>query len=635
MANTKALFSQRFDAARTAWTHGDEPAAAESLRWAIAAARSDRALRPELASALFNLGKLSRRLGQAGEAEAEPLLTESLALGEELFGRQGAAIAPVLHELSRLYLQQSQHARAEEALGRLLAIARVKGEEHPDVATALVDLAFVKRKLGDDASAEALYRDALRIRERVLEPNNMLTVGTLERLSETCAARGNFAEAVALLRRALPAREAALGAGHERVRAARSRLVELESHMAVPADKAPAAAATPPRDVVDTPTSQAPSPTNSKDLELLGRPELRVLRPAPRPRERSKTPTIVAAVAVTSLMASSIPTPSASQIVIPSPKSARPSGGVTGRESQAAYRDVVLADVAHGDATSGDAPVGDWRSPVTQVQADSPEPARKKRTVQYVSAGVAAVVIAMAGLLMLRPRVGNGRIAASAETSAAQRTAAVAAAAPVVTGAATGGLSIGTGMAAKVAVTHADSLRAASATPVPAAPVVQREQRAPELRAPRVDVRLDSVNMPSMPAAPSVDAILRSAERQRASDTNRTETDEVPRPTSTDVDHAHTAPKIIGRPPEPAFPEPLLRSGRREGQVVVRFLVNELGRVDVTSIIVERSDDEQFTDAVRDVLPRFRFEPAHTLTVESKPVATWVSVPFRFTTKKK
>jgi len=518
----------------------------------------------------------------------------------------------------------------------LLAIARVKGQEHPDVATALVDLAFVKRKLGDDASAEALYRDALRIREKVLEPNHILTVGTLERLSETCAARGNFAEALALLRRALPAREAALGADHERVRAARSRLAELESQKASAADTTAAAAPMPIRDVVvDTPSTQAPSPTNSKDLELLGRPELRVLRPAPRPRERSKTPTIVAAVAVTSLMASSIPTPSASQIVIPSPKSARPSGGVTGRESQAAYRDVVLADVAHGDATSGDAPVGDWRSPVTQVQADSPEPARKKRTVQYVSAGVAAVVIAMAGLLMLRPRVGNGRIAASAETSAAQRTAAVAAAAPVVTGAATGGLSIGTGMAAKVAVTHADSLRAASATPVPAAPVVQREQRAPELRAPRVDVRLDSVNMPSMPAAPSVDAILRSAERQRASDTNRTETDEVPRPTSTDVDHAHTAPKIIGRPPEPAFPEPLLRSGRREGQVVVRFLVNELGRVDVTSIIVERSDDEQFTDAVRDVLPRFRFEPAHTLTVESKPVATWVSVPFRFTTKKK
>src|SRR5215213_1918352 len=56
MADTKALFTQRFDAARTAWTHRDEPAAAESLRGAIVAARSDPSLRRELASALFHLG---------------------------------------------------------------------------------------------------------------------------------------------------------------------------------------------------------------------------------------------------------------------------------------------------------------------------------------------------------------------------------------------------------------------------------------------------------------------------------------------------------------------------------------------------------------------------------------------------
>ena len=64
-------------------------------------------------------------------------------------------------------------------------------------------------------------------------------------------------------------------------------------------------------------------------------------------------------------------------------------------------------------------------------------------------------------------------------------------------------------------------------------------------------------------------------------------------------------------------------------------IVNELGAVDVASIIVERSDHELFSEAVRDVLPRYRFEPAHTLTPESKPVAAWVSVPFRFTTKKR
>ena len=564
MADTKALFTQRFDAARTAWTHGDEPAAAESLRGAIVAARSDRSLRRELASALFHLGKLSRKLGKAGEAEAGPLLTEALAISEELFGEDDA-LAPVLHELSRLHVQQSQHARAEDALGRLLTIARVKGEEHPDVAAALVDLAFVKRKLGDDASAEALYRDALRIREKVLEPNHMITVGTLERLSETCAARGKFAEALALLYRALPTREAALGAGHERVRVMRSRIAELEAQMAIAADTEAAAAPRATRDVVDTSSTDAPTPINSKDLEFV------------------------------------------------------------------AHRDVVLADVAQGDVAHGDVAHGDVAA------------ARKKRTVRYASAGVAAVAVAITGLLMLRPRAGSGRALVSTEVSAAQRTSA--AGALVETVPATRTVSMGTGAAAIVAARDADSLRAASTRPVPPAPtaaVIQREQRAPEsappeLRAPHVKVHLDSIKIPSMPAALSIDAILRSAmERQRPSDTDRTEMrDEIARPASADADHAHTAPRLMGRPPEPAFPDALLRSGPREGQVVVRFRVDEFGRVDVANMIVERSDHELFTAAVREVLPRFRFEPAYTLTSDSKPVAAWVSVPFRFTTKKR
>jgi TonB family protein len=105
-------------------------------------------------------------------------------------------------------------------------------------------------------------------------------------------------------------------------------------------------------------------------------------------------------------------------------------------------------------------------------------------------------------------------------------------------------------------------------------------------------------------------------------------------PTPADVDVAVTPPKIIGRVPEPRFPELLLRSGYREGKVVVRFTVDELGRVDAASMIVEQSDHEAFTSAVRDILPRFRFEPARTHGPDSKPVAAWVTVPFRFTTKK-
>ena len=67
------------------------------------------------------------------------------------------------------------------------------------------------------------------------------------------------------------------------------------------------------------------------------------------------------------------------------------------------------------------------------------------------------------------------------------------------------------------------------------------------------------------------------------------------------------------------MPDALLRSGTREGQVVVRFLVSELGKVDVASMVVERSDDDLFTEAVRDVLPLFlpRARPHSRLGIEA------------------
>ncbi len=641
MADTKALFTQRFDAARTAITAGDSPAAAESLYSAIVVARTDPSLRRELAAALFHLGKLSRTFGRAGESEAEPLLTEALAISEELFGREDAALVPLLNELSRLHIHRSQHALAEDVLERLLAIARGKSEENADVATALAGLAVVKRKLGDDASAEALFRDALRIREKVLEPGHMVIVVTLEHLAETCAARGNLAEALALLRRGLATREVALGPGHATVQVARSRVAELELQVAVAADTAAAAA------VMDAPGATVPSPIPPKKLRLLAKPEPRALRPVAFSRERSKTPTVTAAVAAASLMASSMQTPSASQIAISPPESARPSGSGTGRESGVPHRFAVVADVAHSDVANEDASPDDWRSTTAPVQADSPA-ARKKRML-FASVGVAAV--ALAGLLMLRPRAGGGSDPVPTKMNAPQRT--TAAVAPVVKAPATRTGSTTTGAAAIVVATGAESLPSSSATPAATAPVVKPEQGAPEsapLRLPRVDVHLSPINMPKIPdpsiaKAPSFDSIARSAtERQRASDTDRTGTREkVSTPTPADVDNAVAAitavtavtpPKLIGRVPEPRFPDALLRSGHHEGQVVVRFMVNEFGSVDAASMVVEQSDHDLFTAAVRDILPRFRFEPARTRAPESKPVAAWVSVPFRFTTKR-
>ena len=658
MADTKALFTQRFAAARAALTAGDEPAAAESLHAAIVVARSEPGLRLELASALFQLGKLSRKFGRAGEAEAELLLTEALAISQELFGREHAALAPLLNELGRLHIQRSQYARAKDVLERWLAIARAKGEENVDVATALAGLAVVKRKLGDDATAEALYRDALRIREKALEPNHMATVVTREHLSETCAARGNFAEALALLRRALATREVALGPGHATVQAARSRVAELELQAAVAADTAAAAAAKAARGAIPTPawlkrvpdspaaTPSTPvaSPVNSKKPEFFDEPEPRVLRPAGLSRERA-TPTVTAAVAAASLMASSIQMPSASQMVIspPAPESAPPSASATGRESGAPDRDAILAYIAQIDVASDQAVLDDVQSDFAAAEPEPIEPARKNRRTLYLSAGGAAVAIAIAGLLMVRPRANAGSAPASATISAAHRTTV----AGTVTGAsATVTGSTAAGVAAVVGATRADSPRFATTASPQTAPVAQPDQHAseaapPELRLPRVDVHVRPISVPKITvpsiSAPSAESIARSAmERPRTSDTDRTGTGEkASLPASADVDIAVTPARIVGRVPEPVFPDALLRAGRREGQVLVRFVVNEGGNVDVATMIVERSDDDLFTSAVRDILPRFHFEPARTRAPESKPVSSWVSVPFRFTTKKK
>jgi TonB family protein len=91
-------------------------------------------------------------------------------------------------------------------------------------------------------------------------------------------------------------------------------------------------------------------------------------------------------------------------------------------------------------------------------------------------------------------------------------------------------------------------------------------------------------------------------------------------------------PVLIGPAPVPYFPE-ALRSQRTEGEVVVRFRVDERGRVDVSSMKVVKSDHELFTLAVRNVLPRFHFEPARSAAPESKPRSEWVDFRAEFALK--
>jgi len=219
--------------------------AAESLyRDALRALEhADAPSEPALVGTLNALGQLL--VDQGAFDEAESMLTRALELSEAAPGAYDEELPILLLELSRVYILQSSYERAEKPLQRLLAITKAQGEGRPEVATVLASLAAVRHARGDYTSAEELYREALRIRERTLSPNHITTAATLESLAETCAARGRFADAVSLCNRALSMREATLGVNDASVRVVRKRIADLqleapeESRLRTPPRSAP------------------------------------------------------------------------------------------------------------------------------------------------------------------------------------------------------------------------------------------------------------------------------------------------------------------------------------------------------------------------------------------------------------
>lgn len=69
---------------------------------------------------------------------------------------------------------------------------------------------------------------------------------------------------------------------------------------------------------------------------------------------------------------------------------------------------------------------------------------------------------------------------------------------------------------------------------------------------------------------------------------------------------------------------PLLRDAGVNGEVQVKFRVNEEGRVDAESIEILSTSHEAFGDATRRVVERMRFRPAK---VDGRSVKVWVILP--------
>lgn len=88
-------------------------------------------------------------------------------------------------------------------------------------------------------------------------------------------------------------------------------------------------------------------------------------------------------------------------------------------------------------------------------------------------------------------------------------------------------------------------------------------------------------------------------------------------------------PRIIGNALSPRYPNALRESGIA-GQVVVRFVVDTLGRAEMDGVTVLETSHGLFAEAVKNALGGYRFSPGE---VGGRKVRTLVQLPFTFALK--
>lgn len=151
--------------------------------------------------------------------EATDLLETAVDSQRELLGQNHPDVAATLDDLARVYFEQSRYDDAEPLHLRALEIRETMlGEDHLDVAASLHSLAVFHRDVhADYETAEALFRRGLEIRERALGPEHPNITDTLRSLGNLQKEKGEYDLAQASLTRALDITRAKLGPEHPSV----------------------------------------------------------------------------------------------------------------------------------------------------------------------------------------------------------------------------------------------------------------------------------------------------------------------------------------------------------------------------------------------------------------------------------
>ncbi len=177
---------------------------------------------PEIAESLDQLGRL---LSLSGEyPAAEPLLRDALTMRRELLGEGHAAVAESLCHLGDVLSETTRLEEAERLYRECLGIRRQRFEDPDDrIAEALWSLATAEHDR-DPEAAEALYREAQAMYERLHGERHPALSSVLNNLAYLLKDRGDLAGAEPLFRRALEIKGEVLGEDHPSVGIGQSNL---------------------------------------------------------------------------------------------------------------------------------------------------------------------------------------------------------------------------------------------------------------------------------------------------------------------------------------------------------------------------------------------------------------------------
>ena len=172
--------------------------------------------------------------------------------------------------------------------------------------------------------------------------------------------------------------------------------------------------------------------------------------------------------------------------------------------------------------------------------------------------------------------------------------------------------------------------------PKPERPVARPVARPVEMSlpsAPRVPILVAPSIIPL--EIPPIDFAARATPSNFGDFRNRSASETCRYPCATDTDTTRsplwTGTELMMQlreaPVPPRYPEALRRAGI-SGDVLVKFVVDTLGRVDPATIEIISSTHELFTAAVRESLAKLRFYPSQ---VANKRVPAAAMMPFHFT----